>query len=368
MIKHAEQHRLNTVYGKPDFYKEAELPSDEELGSLPNSVFADPVNRRYPCHTKTACYVSNAQFWENAIFDDKSNTETGRRLLKLAEFWEISDSITQNILQKVAAMPVVQAFEEFDDEDFALAAEHPTTGEKIRLYPATNADTVKLAAAQLYNDRFKLPFEWRRKAAQNLMKKADQFGVSFDGDDEIEAGDYLEKAAEKGISSIKTIATELLKRAAWLKQNRQSEKGVQLEKAAEQVSALETNQSNISKLAEFIAQIDEFTGIHRAYGEAFMLPEEACRSVLYKDAEAEVNKYIKTKTGNTYSKSELEKAAEACQVVGLSHVVDGDKVDVDKLEAALEKLSQAQVSNLELALHSQGISSTVLPIDLDMFK
>ena len=55
-----ETHRLTSLYAPPEFVKTA---SHEQLygpegGGLPNHVFADPVHRLYPCHTKAATWMS----------------------------------------------------------------------------------------------------------------------------------------------------------------------------------------------------------------------------------------------------------------------------------------------------------------------
>ena len=62
---HQILHRISRLVVLPDYVKKAAVTDPEQIAKLPNTVFADPVNRKFPLHTKAAAWLAQTYFTES---------------------------------------------------------------------------------------------------------------------------------------------------------------------------------------------------------------------------------------------------------------------------------------------------------------
>jgi len=357
MTTFAEQHRIDTVYGTPGFIKEADFT--EDTSGLPNHLFADEMGRRFPCHTKSACYLSNAEFWEEGVQDENSNVEIGERLLKFAEYWDIQTEINDNILTKVAQDAVIGTFESLPDSSFALVETAPT-GDTVRLYPVTDSDTVKFASQQLIDDISNLPLSWRKQAATNLLEKAAQLEVQLDSAE----SDYLHRAAGRGISSAETLSSELMKRAYLLRAIQKSSDSLELSKVANQIKSQKSSHSLCEKVAEIMDTVDRDLGLTQYYGQSINSPENSCHALLFKHAQEELDKYVQLSTGVTYKKEDIEKVASNSTL----ELGAGETCQLDELYKTAADLSYEEATQVQTALFAHKVEPTEIGFDVSLLS
>lgn len=357
MIPIAELYRIAKLYEAPEFLKVAELEYDDS--ALKSQQFADMYGRRFPIHTKTATYISNAQFWERGVVNDKESSEVGKRLLEAANFFNIMPEVQKNILTKIAKQDIINVVEGLPDDAFAIVTE--TSAGKVRLYPMINDETVKMAGDQFYAERTRLPITWRRQAARNLYKQAQSRNVDFDRP---EVADYIERAAGRGLASADSMAGMLNDRAEELFKRANSEAGRKLLKLAVELKKYEPTMEVCVKVANLVGELDQTTGLHKKYGSNIALPEDTCHAVLQQHANDILSNYVQLPSGNMYARADLIKAS-ASIIEALEGEVNvaakNGELDMTKMAQAAPDLAEDAGRYLELSLAAQGILPAKLP-------
>lgn len=157
------------------FEKLAELTNVSVPETLPLRVYADPVNRLYPCHTKEATIASwiyfHTQRGSTPALDARTIDE---RFSKMADYWGISHLLRQaeEELEKAAGIR--------SDEDFALVVQYKSGS--YRAYPRGSASEIDESARQLTSQWWELPYPWRRSSARRLLDKAAELDMTLCGD------------------------------------------------------------------------------------------------------------------------------------------------------------------------------------------
>lgn len=348
----------------PEFIKKAEL---ETPATGLGNQFADPDNKRYPVHNKSACYLSNALFWESALSNDTESVKTGQALLKFAEFWGILDDVKARILSKVAEEGAIREITQLPDTSFALVQDDPKSpGNKIRMFPILDADMAKVAADQLYMHRFNLPLDWKRQAATNILGTLQKNAqVEFLPDNVL---DYLNRAAGNGVTSTKTLAAALEKRAQLLAVKRLSDVGSELKKIAQQLKTQRSSRSLCVKVASMLDKLDTDTGLFRHYSNSLELPEEVCHAVLEKHAVAELTKYACFPSGSTYLISDLAPATGVFKAAGYDVTDTLGELDTKKLRDFTKTASPQAAAEVDVMLAKVNVPTRKLPIDLHQFQ
>ena len=89
-----EFHRLTSLFGCPDFVKEATadtLCGDEKTEP---HMFADVAHRRWACHTAPATYASALFFFDKkAQLNDSTADQIEERILASAQFFGLEDDV-----------------------------------------------------------------------------------------------------------------------------------------------------------------------------------------------------------------------------------------------------------------------------------
>lgn len=162
----------------PDYVLKSNKLTPEDTEVLDKVAFADPANRLYPCHTKSACWQSAAYF--------ASKHETNDRLKGNIEKMAAHHGIAEDV-QKVFA-----AFE----EEFQKAASADTGMEKKayaleldmggfqgrgveKFYPINDKFEIVRASEDATSDykHGTIPMYAMRKIAFNIMEAAEEQGV-----------------------------------------------------------------------------------------------------------------------------------------------------------------------------------------------
>lgn len=337
---------LTRLFSIPSFVKEASAAKNE-LDELPSEAFADPPNRKFPCHTKAATWLANAYFQHSkGYYDTQRAAAIQERITKAAEYFQIK-SLCQTFTNQWEKVAGAQR-PDLPDSAFGLVVDYE--GKKQRLFPMPNVASVKMAGEYLFANRFKYPYTWRKQAARKILAKALEWDKKAAAGEDVPHGfgtlrfepdtqQYLEKAAGFGGSLPQYVAGKIGQRVLMMKE---SQNGLRTKLAEIAVAlnsqppqAMET--SDLEKIAEMVDAVDHETGIHKHYSNGVELPEEAFFQILQKEAQAVLDGHITLSTGNTYpaeafSYIPLDKVAAVMgedfksEVSGLDGSVDPKKV------------------------------------------
>jgi len=218
------------------FVKEAAV-APEEVGSLPDTAFAWPSERKFPIHTPEHAALSYAYSKVASVLP----AEVRSNIVKALEAYEVPETTFAE-----------QSVKEANYDDDYLVPEH-------RLFLVQSVTQCKLAQDRLVEALPKLDLEHRAIACANLVKKADAMGV--------ELRPEILQLAGLVISSTK-IAMEWLE----ARSNRLPESDtvhklayMTLAKGLAEGPAELSDRKGLLKFASAIAELDEQTGLDRHY-------------------------------------------------------------------------------------------------------
>jgi hypothetical protein len=156
----------------PHYVKEASLLQEEDLASLHDCAFADPVNRLHPIHTKSATYMS-------AVYlagEGKLNSPEFEAIKEAAALFDIE----KDIEDAIALLPQVEksATNLYEDKyalNFQIEEE-----DSWQAYPINNDVEVTKAATEAVRDwnEGHIPTDWFFHAAKQIVKRANELGIS----------------------------------------------------------------------------------------------------------------------------------------------------------------------------------------------
>lgn len=158
----------------PDYVKEAAMLQEEDLVSLHDFAFADPVNRLHPIHTKAAAFMS-AVYLAGA---GELNSPEFEAVKSAAELF----GIEQDISDAIALLPQVEKSAHALAEDKYALSFQLEEDDSWQAYPINNyVDVTKAAAAVVrdWNDGH-IPTDWFFHAARNIVKQANALNISRD--------------------------------------------------------------------------------------------------------------------------------------------------------------------------------------------
>ena len=349
-------YRIRGMVEMPAFVKAAALTDPTEVAKLPNAVFADPVNRKFPLHTKVATWLSQLYFLENR--HKYATAESARVQEKISNAGRYF-GITGDIKQAAQAWETHQqdAPAELPDADFAIVVDHED--QKIRRFPINNPVNIKAAAAHLYGNRMNYPYDWRLVAARKILHKAAELEVK---DIEPELHEYLTKAAGFG-STAPALAAEKLGSRFLMLPEKDKDIKVKTAKLAKAVQGMNgiPSPNEMIKLARIVDRLDREYGFYQYYDQGVETPEEMFFTLNEKKATIIRDGYFQLTTG-TYvpftalDKVELPKVAQTLGDDFVKAVMADTSLDIDlekfgKLAATLP-LDDARI--LERALQAAG--------------
>lgn len=357
-----ETHRLLSLYGTPDFVKNAgheKLCGDPE--TMPRHMYADPYRKLYPCHTAPATWMSSLFFSDKrASFDEKTAGEIQAKLEKSAEYFGIKGLMAQT--QEKVAADTNNELAKLDDTHFAIVWADEN-GQTERHWPLRNAKEVKFAAAHFETYRDDFTFADRNKIANKILDKALEYGAPI-----AEQEHMLEAAAGRGMCAAK-VAAQMLRERALLTKRSHSALSAELSKLAETIEAnpddARTEDCRL-KLASVVDGFDRETKLFRLYDAGGLSrPEETLFAITEKVARDFTSQHVQTTTGNVYDLDDLEKLAveEVRNWMGddfVDAVSDGGVfMDRSKLAAIVPTLDRGMAATLDRLLTESGASPAV---------
>ena len=259
----------------PDYVMEAN-PNDmtkDAVAKLPDALFADRVNRRYPIDSKASTWLSAAYFAKTAEDDGYSSGVMKNIVEKTIKLAADKYGIRDDVEKAMADIRAVPAEKKAADDE----ANYGWPSEKK--YPMFDERGVKLANSYFAENRFNYPPDMRKTIATRIFQKCAEYGIEPNDEVRIEAG--------QGFNLREDVGAELLDRVKAASHENPELAGA-LANAA--VAMLEQPMQNYSgdmaKIASIVGGIDEELGFADQYGRRFRSPMEIFHGRNIKEANA----------------------------------------------------------------------------------
>lgn len=310
-VNQQQLYAFDKLCGLPEFVKGAALEEKSDIAQLPTTSFADPVRRKFPCHTKAATWLANAYFQQcRPAYRMADRPAIQARIDKFAEHWKIA-SIVHGFNQnwnKIASTGT----SEMSDDMYALVM-NDDAGHKVRRMPMPNAISVKMAGEYLYANRHCYTYDMRKSAATRILKKAFEIDERVAKGEKVAGADvpgdlrfssmtmgFLERAAGCGTTHPAWAAEKIAQRMLML--NETNPLRIKLAELAKAVSGMkQASRDQFIKLAGIIDAVDRETGLAKHYLDGVELPEEIFFNVLAKEAEDIKAAFVTLQNGSVLS-------------------------------------------------------------------
>lgn len=329
-------HKISCLVDVPHFVKQASADDADSVQSLQQTVFADPVNRKFPCHTKSATWLSQLYFLESRhLYPKTAAVRIQDKIDKAADYWGIGGQVKE-ATQKWAAHNE-WTLPKLTDADYAMVVTYGD-GQVARKFPINNPVNVKAAAAHLFSNRSAYPYEWRLTAARKILHKKAEHGVAL----EPEVDEYLSKAAGFGTMPPQAAAEKLAARVLMIPKTQPTlrEKGAQLAKAVAAGKTLPAS-SDMVKLARIVDRLDDEVGLRKYYDEGSVdTPEEMFFGMTEKVANEIRHGYVELTTGAAIPFSLLQQIPMAKVAAAMGEDFARAVTADNSLDIDLEKFAQ----------------------------
>jgi hypothetical protein len=347
--------RLSTLHEFPDFVKSANMDQTLTPANLAITTYADPVNKRFPCHNAASTWLSNLFFAEKrASFHPAEVSRVQDRLDHYNQYWRIAGDVA-NMRSRVQTLHK-EAGEELPDESYAWVWRDDETGHKDRRLPLRNAVEVKLAGEWLHKYCDSVPFQDRNVIAKKILIKASSFGASLG-----EHGEFLEKQAGRGVCDPAEVASMLQDRARLAKRADHKEQILKLAASVKNSPRLALGPDMLIKLACTVDMIDRGLGIVREYSQKIPRPEDVIFKATFTKAAGEIDAHCAMTSGTVYDKGSLSKLAldDLGSLFGTDFVKEvstGLDLDVEKLAEVAHTLPRPEAELFDNLCQECGIA------------
>lgn len=300
---HTELARLSQLYEFPNFVKTANM--DETLNpdsiKAPVTVYADPVNKQFPCHTKAATWL-NALWWEEkkAEFHPSTRAKIEARLDQYVGFWHIKEAVMKMRAKHKDLHK--EAESQLPDSVYGIVWVDPSSGHKERYLRMSNPMEVKVAAEYLEKHRDRLPFSDRHTVALKIVERANHYGVGLG-----KSAEFIEKQAGRGVPDLPEVVQMIQSRAMLAKNATLRE---HFQKMAAEVSAMPRKAlmpEILVKLADTMDKLDRDLGLVGKYSGTLQRPEDVIFKATFTKASSEVMAHVATTSGKLYEKSAFKR-------------------------------------------------------------
>jgi len=356
-----EWHRITQLYAIPEAIKTA---SDQQMRGgedTPDHLFADPIGRRYPCHTAAAVVASAAYLYEKAahLVTRPEIAQIESRILSSANYFNVTDEVSQ--LKDAIKQAHVYDESALPDDAFALVVPHPNGQDKIRKYPLRNALEVKEAADYFMGYRDDFIFSDRQTIAAKILEKQAKHGASLG-----EHRDAIEKQAGLGTCPGGVVTDFLQTRIDSLNHTGQQgewRNGLEgLQKTIAGDPSKVHSPDILCKIAKVVDNIDRECRFVSAYDTMLDRPEDVLFQLTEKIASDVTAELVGSNmTGNFFKKSDLAAVPlESLRAVMgdefASAISSGNAwVNVEKMAQIVPTLPLGDMQQLETALFEQSI-------------
>lgn len=347
--------KASMVLELPAFVKEAHLPTEDDVKDLPPNSFADTTGRKFPMHTKAACWTSYVYFLNQADRIEKyAQARIRRQFDKMARYWGIEKEM-EAAFDALCGEPVEK---KASASDFALSMTFD--GKKYNYFPINNRQAILKSASDLVEHRAKFVYSMRKEAARNLIQAAVDTGVP-----EEMLPDQLASIAGYGTTTKEAACHEIRRRINAAHTAEEKQAAQVLVKLA---GMLDTYPeilpvTSMEKIAESLDVYDRFTKLNQHYGREIQFPEDALCAFTKRAASKVANEVIRFVNGRTYWLHDLEKGAAAFAILGdlKSEMCDlSGSLDLHKVAEIAPTLPRDDAENLHRALSAAGIPEAAI--------
>lgn len=165
----------------PDYVLESDRVTSEEIENLNELAFADPYNRKFPCHTKAATWQS-AAWYAGSAGDNPYIKENIKKAAVSFDIVEDVDALFKHFNKEFEKAATVSEVEVVEEPKYALSLDFGGSfGRNFQqFYPITSASAVIVSGDKAYQDYTsqRLPMPVFRKVAQAIVKAASSFAVA----------------------------------------------------------------------------------------------------------------------------------------------------------------------------------------------
>lgn len=284
---HSVLYRICKI-GVPDYVSKSAVTTKEASADLPDSLFADSFNRRYPIDSKANTFLSAAYFAKTAEADGyrRETMEYVEGRIKSAADRYGNRKDVDSIMSRLREKPAEKRAED-DDSNYGWPAE--------RKYPMFDEQGVKLANEYFQEHAYSYPPEMRHTIAKRVFEKCSEYGIAPTKNVRVEAG--------KGVNLRDYIGAALLDRIYACKD---AEAAKALHKSAMALMGLPTKGFNdcAVKFAEILERWDATQGFDRRYGTRFESPASIFFGMSYKQA-SDITDDTVVLEGNAFSITKL---------------------------------------------------------------
>ena len=338
-------------YELPDFVKSAELDHTMRPEDLPSSSYAWPQQKKYPCHSSAATWLSSAYFFDKvASFRAVDKIEIENRLEKFANYFGIRpayDAIKQQAAEKNKATKLAD-----DQYAFVYVDEN---GNKEGFYPLTDGVAVKAAVYWLQGNQGRIPYSQRNEIANKIINRVNNMGVKLAQDEMY----FLEKQSGDGIPRREELLSAIDLRVKLASSHDQKQGMQSLLEVVRSTPKIVMQKPELVKLAATLDVFDAANGLLNKYTDIIRRPEDVVFAVTpTKVANDEASKITLT-NGSVYNRDDLEKVSydDLREVLGddfAAEVSSGFSVDTTKLAEIAATLPASDASLLDTVLKASG--------------
>jgi len=289
--------QIAATHPLPLFVKSAgeasNLGDTEELAA---HIYAYQQQRMFPCHTKSATWLSAAYFAQQRdSVHPVDRPQIVDHLQKQANFFNIGP-----VVATILAAPVFEE-ESLPDSSYALIVK--TADDRTeRLLPLRDAEEVKVAADWFYAGWKDMPFDIRHEIATRIHSKLAE-------SDTTENHEQLEKTAGMGFCDKDDIVSAWAVRGL-LTRSTFPEHSKQAIEIAETVRKADIDLRDTSLRIKMAATMDDFdiaTNLRSRYCDTITWPENTLFHITEKQAMAFVDDHVMLLNGSVYKKADLAK-------------------------------------------------------------
>ena len=243
--------------GIPKYVESATPLSKEAAAALPDTLFADRVNRRYPIDSKANTWLSAAYFAKTASGDNYSSGTMRDLVGSTIRYAAGKYGICDDVDKAMAALSAPVEKKASDDGCYGWPSE--------KRYPMFDEHGVKLACDYFSENCFNYPPKLRRDIASRILAKCAEYRLDAPETVRQEAGEGFslrQDAAEEVLDRVKAVSRLDAKVACAL--------GGALK--AMLLAPFERYTSQVEKLASALDMVDAKFGFDDEYGTRFLSP------------------------------------------------------------------------------------------------
>jgi len=342
--------KLASRYEFPKFVRDADLDYTTNPGEIAVTAYADPVRKKYACHSAAATWLSALYFHEkSAGYTPTQRKEICKRFETFADYFGIRPAY-KSIVKRASDSKLK---DQLPDSSYAYVWQSDA-GDKERYYPLTSALEVKVAAEWLFENRDRIPFADRNVIGNRILEKAARYGARL-GDD---LTDFVEKQAGRGIPDPPELYAMLQNRAKLAKRADHREAILKLAEAVQKTPQAALQPTELIKLAATVDLVDHTIGLTE-YTDILPRPEDVIFKVTFTKAASDHGRLCTLQTGSVYDKNQLSKLAreDLIDIFGedfAKEVSAGFDVDPEALAQVAHTLPRGDAELLENLLAESG--------------